>query len=721
IRIFEATFSPQPTSALVVSANLPASADTNASFNTQSVQIFDSLGTARTLGLSWTKAGPNQWRLGIDAPDSALDPLSGSFPGAADNAASTTTPTPAAPAQAQVSTITLSGAAGDAGDIYTVTIGGAAFTYTTNGLEGGMNAIATALAGQINANLAVPVTAAALGTAIALTADTAGVPFSASASVSNAPAGQANSFATATPNPPVSAVAQINTVTIGGAMGDAGDVYTVIVNGIPFSYTATGAEATANDVAGALAALVNANGPLPVSAAAAGGVVTLLADTAGQPFTLASNVANAGAGSNNNTIVNASVQPNVAAQSQISSVTVGGPLGDTGDVYSVTINGSTYATTTTGGELSNFDITNQLAIAINADAALPVTATIVGGVLRLTGDAPGVPFTVSSSVADTPGGLVVNTVSTATGTPNQPATAQTSAVTLAGTLGDAGDTYTISVNGNAYTYTTTGRETSLGAIALALANQINSDPGLPVTAAASGEVISLTGDVPGTPFSIAASAGASGTIPAHLAIAFGDTPQTSGLITNIGGAFVGSGTAQAPASQNAGEPVNITFTVDYGQGPQQVTLNLGRFGEPGGVTQYAGRDLEVTRLDQDGIPAGAFQSLSIRDNGDVVLAFDNGRSRITHRVPLAVFADPNKLQREDGTAFTATLESGLPRYADAGTNGAGGITPSALEGANVDIADEFTKLIVTQRSYAANTRVLTTANEMLQEVLNIRR
>jgi flagellar hook protein FlgE len=85
-------------------------------------------------------------------------------------------------------------------------------------------------------------------------------------------------------------------------------------------------------------------------------------------------------------------------------------------------------------------------------------------------------------------------------------------------------------------------------------------------------------------------------------------------------------------------------------------------------------------------------------------------------ITLANFSGTNGLKRLDGGAFAATDESGPPTY-----NASGKILGSSLEGSNTDIADEFTKLIVTQQAYSANTRVISTTNTMMQDMLNMLR
>lgn len=171
----------------------------------------------------------------------------------------------------------------------------------------------------------------------------------------------------------------------------------------------------------------------------------------------------------------------------------------------------------------------------------------------------------------------------------------------------------------------------------------------------------------------------------------------------------------------AGAPANIAVTADFGQGPQPFNITLGNFAEANGVTQFAGADYALRDIAQDGVPLGAFTSVSIRENGDVIVNYDNGRSAAIARVPLASFNDPNRLNRRDGQAFQTSNESGAARVGDIGNNGAGSVAVGSIESSNVDIASEFSKLIVAQRAYSANTRIVTTTDDMLQETLNMKR
>jgi flagellar hook protein FlgE len=188
-------------------------------------------------------------------------------------------------------------------------------------------------------------------------------------------------------------------------------------------------------------------------------------------------------------------------------------------------------------------------------------------------------------------------------------------------------------------------------------------------------------------------------------------------------------TGAAPAWQNVG--VNYTFGPDGKMNPliSNVTLsNLTLDGVSlgtvqlnhgaGGMTQFADSNgnAQVNLLKQDGFAAGELQSVEVSEKGRIVGSYSNGRSIDLAEVTLANFNGPDYLKRIDGGAFEVTGESGPALYGASGK-----IVGSALEGSNTDIADEFTKLIVTQQAYSANTKIVTTTNEMVQDLLNILR
>ncbi|MBX6376317.1 MAG: flagellar hook protein FlgE [Acetobacteraceae bacterium] len=219
------------------------------------------------------------------------------------------------------------------------------------------------------------------------------------------------------------------------------------------------------------------------------------------------------------------------------------------------------------------------------------------------------------------------------------------------------------------------------------------------------------------------SLSASGATPAALGtveVRFGNaatTPMPDGTI----GEFANATGSIVPVAAAAGAPADLTFTADFGQGPQVVTLNLGTFGQARGLTQYAGSDYDVRGWTQDGAPPGNFSSVAIRDNGDVAITYDNGRSRVVARIPIATFADPDSLQRLDGQAFMRTAGSGEARISEAGANGAGTLAVGSVERSNVDLATELSKLIVAQRAYTANTQIVSASDQMLMDTINMRR
>jgi flagellar hook protein FlgE len=179
----------------------------------------------------------------------------------------------------------------------------------------------------------------------------------------------------------------------------------------------------------------------------------------------------------------------------------------------------------------------------------------------------------------------------------------------------------------------------------------------------------------------------------------------------------GQTTLTTTANGGKGSDASISFT----GGATPLTLDLGSYGTPDGVTQFAGTAYEQRSLVVDGAPAGAYSGVNIRDNGDVVLSYDNGKSKTIARVPVVTFPNADALQREDGQAFSLTTEAGAMQVSEVGTEGAGTLATSALESSNVDITTEFSKMIVAQRAYTANTRVLTTTDEMLSDTINIKR
>jgi flagellar hook protein FlgE len=164
----------------------------------------------------------------------------------------------------------------------------------------------------------------------------------------------------------------------------------------------------------------------------------------------------------------------------------------------------------------------------------------------------------------------------------------------------------------------------------------------------------------------------------------------------------------------------ISINPNFGNGTQNIAINLGTIGAADGVTQYAGTDYTVTSADQDGAAPGSFTGISATTSGDIVANYNNGRTVTIAEVPLVTFENADDLQRQNGEAFTATENSGAAQTDQLNTNGAGNLVVGSTESSNVDIASQLSALIVAQQAYGANAKVITTANELLTTTLNMK-
>ncbi|MBV9511915.1 MAG: flagellar hook-basal body complex protein, partial [Caulobacteraceae bacterium] len=154
--------------------------------------------------------------------------------------------------------------------------------------------------------------------------------------------------------------------------------------------------------------------------------------------------------------------------------------------------------------------------------------------------------------------------------------------------------------------------------------------------------------------------------------------------------------------------------------PQNVTLNLGANAAAGttGISQQGSAFAAGTAI-TDGTPFGNLTGVSIGNNGDVTATFDNGTSRVIAQVAMATFANEDGLNAVTGDAYQATFNSGTASINAPGSGGAGTLASNALESSTVDLSKEFTNLIITQRAYTASSKVITTADNMTQDLLQI--
>jgi flagellar hook protein FlgE len=150
------------------------------------------------------------------------------------------------------------------------------------------------------------------------------------------------------------------------------------------------------------------------------------------------------------------------------------------------------------------------------------------------------------------------------------------------------------------------------------------------------------------------------------------------------------------------------------------TLNFGNASAADRLTGAATLN-SVAALSQDGSSIGSLVSFSIGQDGLISGVFSNGRTQALGQIALATFADPAGLLKQGGSLFTTSANSGVAQIGVAGIGGRGTLTGSTLEGSNVDLGQEFTNMIIAQRGFEANAKVITTSDELLQDLVNLKR
>jgi flagellar hook protein FlgE len=140
----------------------------------------------------------------------------------------------------------------------------------------------------------------------------------------------------------------------------------------------------------------------------------------------------------------------------------------------------------------------------------------------------------------------------------------------------------------------------------------------------------------------------------------------------------------------------------------------------GSVTSYAGNSAKNSQT-QNGYPTGMLQGISVDEDGIFTGLYSNGTMLSFAQTALADFASYSGLQKQGSNLFSSSLASGQAVVLAPNQGGVGSIAPSSLEMSNVDLATEFVELITTQRAFQANSKVITTSDEVLSELINIKR
>jgi flagellar hook protein FlgE len=177
----------------------------------------------------------------------------------------------------------------------------------------------------------------------------------------------------------------------------------------------------------------------------------------------------------------------------------------------------------------------------------------------------------------------------------------------------------------------------------------------------------------------------------------------------------------APASFGINPATGVaTLTINNGTTPQVLTLSMGAPNTLEGITQFAG-DYTPQEVTRNGSSASELARTEIGEDGFVRGIFTNGETRILFQIPIADVRNPNGLLTKDGNAYALSNKSGAFSLSDAGVSGKGEVLSNTLEMSNVDLALELTDLIQAQRSYSSSAKIITTADEMLDETTRLKR
>jgi flagellar hook protein FlgE len=178
--------------------------------------------------------------------------------------------------------------------------------------------------------------------------------------------------------------------------------------------------------------------------------------------------------------------------------------------------------------------------------------------------------------------------------------------------------------------------------------------------------------------------------------------------------FNANGTITAPAP-----PAPLVVTTTFNGGVQQdspITTNV----DMSRVTQFAGESSLSTTFN-NGFSAGSLISFTVGPAGDINGIFSNGTNRTIGQVALAAFTNPGGLQKAGANMYQETANSGSAVVGTPNTGGRGSLGAGVLEGSNTDLAREFTNVVIAQRGFQASSRIISTADEMLQDLVNLKR
>ncbi|WP_417793398.1 flagellar hook-basal body complex protein [Terasakiella pusilla] len=172
----------------------------------------------------------------------------------------------------------------------------------------------------------------------------------------------------------------------------------------------------------------------------------------------------------------------------------------------------------------------------------------------------------------------------------------------------------------------------------------------------------------------------------------------------------------------------IQYKIDWANGAEDMngsdspalSVSLGNYNVADGMTQF-GDTYQINYISQNGASFGNFAGVTIGEDGVVTALFDNGVTRPIFMIPVATMVNPNGMDSLSGNVWIETDFSGQPTVREAGSAGSGSVQQSSLEASTVDLGEEFTSMITTQRAYSAAAKIISTSDEMLEELLRVKR
>jgi flagellar hook-basal body protein len=416
---------------------------------------------------------------------------------------------------------------------------------------------------------------------------------------------------------------------------------------------------------------------------------------------------------------------------QVDTVTLDDTDGaiEAGDVFTLSVGSSTFTYTATGAEADINAVRSGLIALVNGDSDAAATAAVgtADGEFTLTAKTAGEAFTSGITVTE------------------PAAVAQVDTATLAGTVGalEAGDVYNISITTTSGTftasYTTTGAEATINDVRTGLLAALPAVTGATVAAGGGAGEITVTSTTAGSAITTTTSATNNGatadntfatvttvanvaqdnqasaatTTTANVLSVQTTTPQSL-TFTSTGLA----GTATVGAANGVTPPDPLSFTTGFQAtgGDTTATFTI----DFSGTTQFAG-DFTPTLYTKNGFAAAELTGISFDSSGHVIGSFDDSTFRELYKIPLADFVNADGLMEMNGMTFMQSATSGSSRVVFADETSIASFLPSTVELSNVDIADQFSKMIITQNAYNTNATVFRTVDEMTEVVRDLKR